>query len=197
MSDSLVVPWTAACQAPLSMGFPRQEYWSGFPFPSPGDLPDPGIELTSSAMAGGFFTLEPPGKPCGHITTTQMSSPFLSQFEGLHPPPSLSPILIAALGSAQGVLFRVGPPRLKGVRAREAGDHFFLTPHLWLRVCLGRDIPGSFSPSPFRDPPFFFFFPHHLVFFDFLLTIKSFSLYPPSSPIALSPQKLHQDVLNT
>ena len=158
MSDSFVVPWTAACQAPLSMGFPRQEYWSGFPFPSPGDLPDPGIELTSSAMAGGFFTLEPPGKPCGHITTTQMSSPFLSQFEGLHPPPSLSPILIAALGSAQGVLFRVGPPRLKGVRAREAGDHFFLTPHLWLRVCLGRDIPGSFSPSPFRDPPFFFSF---------------------------------------
>lgn len=41
------------------------------------------------------------------------------------------------------------------------------------------------------------FFPHHLVFFDFLLTIKSFSLYPPSSPIALSPEKLHQDVLNT
>ena len=40
-------PWTVACQAPLSMGFPRQEYWSGVPFPSPGDLPDPGIEPTS------------------------------------------------------------------------------------------------------------------------------------------------------
>ena len=178
------------------MGFSRQEYWSGFPFPSPGDLPDPGIELTSSAMAGGFFTLEPPGKPCGHITTTQMSSPFLSQFEGLHPPPSLSPILIAALGSAQGVLFSVGPLRLKGVRAREAGDHFFLTPHLWLRVSWQRH-PWIILSFSIQRSSFFFFFPHHLVFFDFLLTIKSFSLYPPSSPIALSPQKLHQDVLNT
>ena len=42
-----VIPWTLALQAPLSMGFPRQEYWSGLPFPSPGDLPDPGIELAS------------------------------------------------------------------------------------------------------------------------------------------------------
>ena len=48
-------PWTVACQAPLSMGFPRQDYWSGLPFPSPGDLPDPGIKPTSSALAGGFF----------------------------------------------------------------------------------------------------------------------------------------------
>ena len=44
------------------MGFPRQEYWSGFPFPPPGDLPDPGIEPMSPALAGGFFTTEPPGK---------------------------------------------------------------------------------------------------------------------------------------
>ena len=52
-------PWTGACQAPLSMGFPRQEYWSGLPFPPPGDLPDPGIKpvsLVSPALAGGFFT---------------------------------------------------------------------------------------------------------------------------------------------
>ena len=56
-------PWTVACQAPLSMGFPRQEYWSGFPFSSPGDLPDPGIKPASPALAGGFFTTEPPGKP--------------------------------------------------------------------------------------------------------------------------------------
>ena len=46
----------------LSMGFPRQEYWSELPFPSPGDLLDPGIEHTSSALAGGFFTIELPGK---------------------------------------------------------------------------------------------------------------------------------------
>ena len=47
----------------MSMGFPKQEYWSGLPFPSPGDLPDPGIEPRSPAWAGGFFTTEPPGKP--------------------------------------------------------------------------------------------------------------------------------------
>ena len=56
-------PWTVAHQAPLSMGFSRQEYWSGLPFPLAGDLLDPGIEPESPALAGGFFTTEPPGKP--------------------------------------------------------------------------------------------------------------------------------------
>ena len=57
-----VTPWTVTCQAPLSLEFPRQEYWSGLPFPSPRDLPNPGIEPTSwvsPALAGGFFTTEP------------------------------------------------------------------------------------------------------------------------------------------
>ena len=52
-----------AHQAPLSMGFPRQEYWSGLPFPSSGDLPSPGAEPVYLALAGGFFITEPPGKP--------------------------------------------------------------------------------------------------------------------------------------
>ena len=56
------IPWTVALQAPLSMGFPRQGYWSGLPFPSPGDLPAPGIELLSPALQLDF-TIEPPGKP--------------------------------------------------------------------------------------------------------------------------------------
>ena len=56
-------PWTVASQAPLSMEFTRQEYWSGLPFATPGDLPDPGIELTSLALAGGIPTTEPPGNP--------------------------------------------------------------------------------------------------------------------------------------
>ena len=60
---TLVTPWTVACQAPLSMGFSRQEYWRGLPFPSPGDLPNLGIEPTSPALAGKFFTIEAPGKP--------------------------------------------------------------------------------------------------------------------------------------
>ena len=49
------------------MGFPRQDYLSGLPFPSPGDLPNPGIEPTSPALADGFFTTEPPGKPRTYI----------------------------------------------------------------------------------------------------------------------------------
>ena len=56
-------PWTVACQAPLSTEFSRQEYWSGLPFPSQRDLPDSGIRPVSPALAGGFFTTEPPEKP--------------------------------------------------------------------------------------------------------------------------------------
>ena len=52
-------PWTVAHQAPLSMGFSRQEYWSGLPFPSPGDLPDPGIEPKSPALQADALTSEP------------------------------------------------------------------------------------------------------------------------------------------
>ena len=58
MSDSFVTPWPVALQAPLSMGFPKQEYWNGLLFPSPGHLLDPGTEPMSSALAGGFFTTE-------------------------------------------------------------------------------------------------------------------------------------------
>ena len=66
-----VTLWTVAHQAPLSMGFSRQEYFSGLPCPPPGDLPDPGIEpasVASPALAGRFFTTEPPGK----LTCIQM-----------------------------------------------------------------------------------------------------------------------------
>ena len=64
MSNSSATLWIVACQAPLSMGFSRQEYQSGLPFPSPGDLPRLGVDFESSALAGKFFTTEPPGKPC-------------------------------------------------------------------------------------------------------------------------------------
>ena len=56
-----MTPCTVAHEAPLSMEFSRQEYWSELLFPVPGDLPDPGIESVSSAIAHGFFTTEPPG----------------------------------------------------------------------------------------------------------------------------------------
>ena len=55
--------WTVAHRAPLTMEFSRQEYWSGLPFASPEDLPKPGINPLSLALAGGFFTTEPSGKP--------------------------------------------------------------------------------------------------------------------------------------
>ena len=56
-------PWTVACQAPPSMGFSKQGSWSGMPFPSPGDLPNPGIELGSPALKADSLPTEPPGKP--------------------------------------------------------------------------------------------------------------------------------------
>ena len=64
VSNSFTIPRTVvACQDSLSRGFPRQVYWSGLPIPLPGNLTGPGIELSSPALAGGFFTTEPPGKP--------------------------------------------------------------------------------------------------------------------------------------
>ena len=60
MSDSFATPWTVALQAPLSMGFPKQEYWSGSPFLSPGDFPEAGIKPESLALTGRFFTTVPP-----------------------------------------------------------------------------------------------------------------------------------------
>ena len=83
-----VTPWTVAHQAPLSMGLPRQEYWSGLPCPSPGDIPDPEIEPTSlfPALAGGFFTTsstwEASGDPIQDaIFTHQKVLPFCFQFK--------------------------------------------------------------------------------------------------------------------
>ena len=59
--------WTVARQAPLSIGFSWQEYWSGLPFPSPGDLPEARIKPVSPALAGGFFTIEPPGESISSV----------------------------------------------------------------------------------------------------------------------------------
>lgn len=67
MPDSFATLRTVACQALLFLAFPRQEYWAGLPFPSPGDLPDTGIEFASSAhisfISGRFFTTDASGKP--------------------------------------------------------------------------------------------------------------------------------------
>ena len=83
VSNSLATPWTGACQPPLSMGFSRQEYWSGLPLPSPGNLPNPKIEPTSPTLAGRFFTTELPGKPIGNREPTSTSMP--SKYEPYQP----------------------------------------------------------------------------------------------------------------
>ena len=74
-----MTPWVVAHQAPLSVGFPGQEYWSELPFPSPGDLPNPGIEPSSPALAGRFFTTELPGKPI--IIVAIINIPLQSHIE--------------------------------------------------------------------------------------------------------------------
>ena len=70
--------WTVAHQAPLSMEFSRQEYWSGLPFPSPGDLLDPGIEPGSPALQADALPSEPPGNPVFLIYWSYISFLFLS-----------------------------------------------------------------------------------------------------------------------
>ena len=65
------IPWTVAYQAPPSKGFSRQEYWSGLPFPSPGDLPDPGIEPGSPALQSEALTSETPRKPIVCVTVSK------------------------------------------------------------------------------------------------------------------------------
>ena len=76
MSDSFGTPWSVARLSPLYTGFPRHEYWSGLPFTSPGDLPDPGIEPASPALAGGFFTTESLGKT-DLLVSISLESPLL------------------------------------------------------------------------------------------------------------------------
>ena len=75
MSNLFSTPWTVARQAPLSMGFSRQEYWSGVPFPPPGDLPDPGIESRLKIeFAGGFLISESPGNSWVCLAVTAAKS---------------------------------------------------------------------------------------------------------------------------
>ena len=81
------ISWTVACQAPLSMGFSRQGYWSGLPSPSPEDLPNPGMKPRSSALHADCLPSEPPGEPRvtkeEHLTDKGVDDPE-------SPPPLLS-----------------------------------------------------------------------------------------------------------
>ena len=81
---ALATPWTVAHQVPLSMGFPRQEYWSGLPFPSPGDLPNPGIEPRSRALQVDSLPREVRGKSYSNIKKNQISN-IPNSSDGLGP----------------------------------------------------------------------------------------------------------------
>ena len=74
-----MTPWTVACQVPLSMGFPRQEYWSGLPFPSPGELLDPGIKPKSPTLQADALTLALPGKPLNTRIQSLRKPPIKTQ----------------------------------------------------------------------------------------------------------------------
>ena len=85
--SDFVTPWTVAHQAPLSMGFTRQEYWSRLPCPPPGDLPNPGIEPRSSALQADSLASEPPGMPknTGMGSLSLLQGIFLTQELNLGP----------------------------------------------------------------------------------------------------------------
>ena len=78
MPDSFATPWTVTCQAPLSMRFPRQEYWGGLPFPSPGDLPDPGIKPVSPALEADSLPLSHQESATGDAHVAKSLQPCLT-----------------------------------------------------------------------------------------------------------------------
>ena len=94
-----MTPQTVARQAPLPMGFPRQEYWSRLPFPSPGDFPDSGIKPISLALAGGFFTTETPAAAAAAAAAaakSPQSCPTLCNPIDGSPPGSIIPGILQA-----------------------------------------------------------------------------------------------------
>ena len=85
------IPWTVACQAPLSMGFLRQAYWSGLPVPSLGDLPDPGIAPGSPALQADASPSEPPGKPTWNWPSAPLGTGSTRDRQYLHRPQRSGP----------------------------------------------------------------------------------------------------------
>ena len=116
-----------ARQAPLSMEFLRQEYWSGLLFPSPGDLPDPGTEPTSPALAGGFFTTEPPEKPYFKVCVESLRPSPISRVWLCLAPGALtvSPFLSASISRSLSLYISAGdfPLPSPGEPPKPSGPH--------------------------------------------------------------------------
>ena len=131
-----VTPGTAAHQPPLSMEFSRQEYRSGLPFPSLGDLPDPGIELRSPALQGDSLLSEPPGKPQGGCAQV-ICTCYAVSHEGLE-----HSWILEAAGSPETSPLQT--PRDKGTaRAQNTGRHKAISTWQLLLLCL----PGCLFPE--------------------------------------------------
>ena len=159
-----VTLWTIACQAPQSMGFSRQEYWNGLPFPSPEYLPDPGIEPESrgSCTAGRFFTAEPPGKPRYTYTCVySFSNSFLSYCRELSQVPFAA---AAAAAVASVVSDSVRPQRRQPTRLPRPWDSpgkntgvgcHFLLQCMNVKVKLLSRVQLLASPwtAAYQDPP--------------------------------------------
>ena len=123
-----VTPCTVACQAPLSIGFSRQGYWSGLPFPFPGDLPDPGIEPWSPALQADSLPPEPPGKP----PTPFSSMPFYLSVDSCnHHHSQDSEQLHERCSPAQ----EQPPPSLLCSLTPGDGDQFLVNEQLLILVC--------------------------------------------------------------
>ena len=144
-----VSPWTVARQT-LSLGFSRQEYWSGLPFLSPGDLPDPGVEPASPALAGGFFTAEPPEKPI-NMCMCVLRNIYINLKKPMCPDLHLLPYLSVPLSSLWSDTPTRGFPVLLCIFSSGAsfpleGHHGLIErekPPSLFRHLMGRNFPSS------------------------------------------------------
>ena len=140
MSDSL---WPhGPCQAPLSTGFSRHEYWTGLPCPLPGDLPEPGIKPISPALAGGFFATSATWEAClpslpafltPHYSRSWANVPLQRDFpnlkhlpDTLHPPPSASPCCFVYITYHYQKFYYVVPPKCELHESRDCLIHLIL-----------------------------------------------------------------------
>ena len=139
MSDSFATPWPVACQASLSIRFPRQEYWRGLPFPSPRHLPNPGIEPTSPLLAGRFFITEPPGKPYRQTLGAIKSEEHQRGLQGLQ---------MSWWG--QPTLSKCGPSSVMRTSQEEDGEEWEGRERLSMRRKVAHSLGLSASPS--REP---------------------------------------------
>ena len=119
MYSSFATPWTLAYQASLSMGFSRQDYWSGLPFPSPGDLPDPWIEPGSPALQMDALLSEPPGKPS--VDSIQFSS-----VQSLSPVWLFATPWIASRQASLSITNSQNSPRLTSIESVMPSSHLIL-----------------------------------------------------------------------